>query len=144
MVYCRSLLFRQVLKMFDFSHYYDVGDYLINIPSEANIRSGISRYYYSGLCCVRRYLVETMNETEFINGFNIHKRICDRLINSCDDTEASIGEKLIQLKELRNNADYDWILGFDYFNENLNNVQRDSKIILEQIEALRNSPPLEL
>ena len=85
-----------------------------------------------------------MNETEFINGFNIHKRICDRLINSCDDTEASIGEKLIQLKELRNNADYDWRLGLDYFNENLNNVQRDSKIILEQIEALRNSPPLEL
>lgn len=86
--------------MFDFSLYCGVADYLVKIPTEANIRSGISRYYYAGLCCVRNYLVETMNETEFINGFRIHKRICDRLINSQDDTEASIGEKLIFLKNL--------------------------------------------
>lgn len=118
-----------------------VADYLVKIPTEANIRSGISRYYYAGLCCVRNYLVETMNETEFINGFRIHKRICDRLINSQDDTEASIGEKLIYLKELRNNADYDWGFDFEYFNENLSNVQNDSKLIIDQIQSLRNSPP---
>lgn len=85
-----------------------------------------------------------MDETEFIDGFKIHKRVCDRLIQSQDDTEASIGEKLNFLKELRNEADYDWRLDLDYFNENLGTVKKDSKQILEQIEALKTSPPFEL
>lgn len=130
--------------MFDFSNYYDVGDYLANISEEAYIRSGISRYYYSGFCSVRNYLVETMGETEFNNGYNIHKRICDRLIDSEDDTEVSIGEKLGDLKELRNYADYDWSIDFDFFMVNLISVQRDSEIILEQVQALKNAPPYKI
>lgn len=130
--------------MFDFSSYYETGDYLVEIPNESNIRSGISRYYYAVFCSARNYLVETMDETEFIDGFRIHKRICDRLILSHDDTEVSIGERLIFLKELRNKADYDWRLDFEYFKENLSGVQKDSKLILEQIDALRSSPPFVL
>ena len=130
--------------MFDFSNYYDTADYLTKLPNESNIRSGISRYYYAGFCSVRNYLVEIMDETEFIDGFKIHKRVCDRLIQSQDDTEASIGEKLNFLKELRNESDYDWRLDLDYFNENLGTVKKDSKQILEQIEALKTSPPFEL
>lgn len=130
--------------MFDFSSYYGTGDYLVKIPNESNIRSGISRYYYAGFCSARNYFVETMDETEFIDGFKIHKRICDRLIDSQNDTEASIGEKLNFLKELRNEADYDWRLDCKYFEQRLSAVQKDSKHILEQINALRTSPPFEL
>ena len=130
--------------MFDFSKYYDSADYLVKIPNEANVRSGISRYYYAGFCTVRNYLVETMNESEFVMGHNIHRRICDRLIGSQDDTEAFIGEKLSDLKELRNEADYDWRLDLNHFKENLSSVQRDTKLILEQIDSLKTSPPFEL
>lgn len=144
MGFCPNLLLILVLSMFDFSNYYDTGDYLAKMPNESNIRSGISRYYYAGFCSVRNYLVEIMDETEFVGGYNIHKRICNRLIQSQNDTEASIGEKLNFLKELRNEADYDWRLDFDYFNNRLIVVQKDSKMILEQVDALKASPPFEL
>jgi hypothetical protein len=85
-----------------------------------------------------------MNESEFVMGHNIHRRICDRLIGSQDDTEAFIGEKLSDLKELRNEADYDWRLDFNHFKESISSVQRDTKLILEQIDSLKTSPPFEL
>lgn len=130
--------------MFDFSCFYDVAESLVGNCDEASIRSGISRYYYSGFGPVRRYLIEEMDEIEFKNGFKIHKRIIDRLIFSKDNTEVSIGEKLIELKELRNNADYDGDLDLMYFNEHLDDVERKSKEILEQVRALKNSPPYNL
>ena len=130
--------------MFDFARFFDVAENLVRKGDEANVRSGISRYYYSGFGPVRKYLIEEMNEIEFKRGFKIHKRIIDRLIFSKDNTEVSIGEKLIELKELRNNADYDWDLDLNYFNEHLNDVQRKSEDIIKQVEALKNSPPYDL
>ena len=103
--------------MFDFAEFFDSADYLISLGGEANIRSGISRYYYSNLGSVRTYLVETMGEYEFADGFKIHKRVHNRLMSSDDDTEISIGEKLLDLKELRNAADYDWKLDLNHFDE---------------------------
>lgn len=130
--------------MFDFARFYDVGENLVKFGDEASIRSAISRYYYSGLGPVRMYLVEDMGEMEFIDGYMIHKRIKDRLISSNDDTEVSIGEKLQDLKELRNDADYDRNRDSDYFCQHLIDVQRKSKEILEQVSALRNSPPFQI
>jgi hypothetical protein len=77
-------------------------------------------------------------------GHNIHRRTCDRLSGSHEDTEAFIGEKLSDLKELRNEADYDWRLDFNHFKESISSVQRDTKLILEQIDSLKTSPPFEL
>lgn len=130
--------------MFDFSRFFDVAENLIRKNDEANIRSGISRYYYSGFGLVRKYLIDEMNETEFRSGFKIHKRIIERLISSQDNTEVSIGEKLSDLKELRNDADYDWSLDMDYFQQHLDDVKMKSGEVIEQVEALKNSPPYNL
>lgn len=127
--------------MFDFSDYYEVAEDLIKLDGEANIRSGISRYYYSGFGSARTYLVEVMGEVKFRNGHEIHKQVCERLINSKDNTEASIGEKLDDLKKIRNNADYDWNLDMDYFLNQLSIVQSYSSEIIEQINSLKSSPP---
>ena len=85
-----------------------------------------------------------MGENEFLNGHKIHKKIYNRLIESDDNTEVSIGEKLLDLKELRNDADYDWRLDLNHFNEHLDEVQVKSEIILQEVEALRQSPPYKL
>ena len=112
----------QMLKMFDFSDYYDVGEYLVLINNEAHIRSGISRYYYSGFGYARLYLINEMNEYEYISRHEIHKRVCERLMESKNDTESSIGEKLNELRIIRNEADYDWKLDRDYFLKKLSSV----------------------
>lgn len=127
--------------MFDFADFFDSAEKLVKLGGEANIRSGISRYYYSDLGSVRTYLVEIMGEHEFLNGNKIHKRIYNRLFDSNDNTEVSIGEKLLDLKELRNEADYDWNLELNHFNEHLNEVRVKSEIILKEVEALKKSPP---
>ena len=130
--------------MFDFSEYHDVGDYLALIKKEANIRSGISRYYYSGFGIARMYLIYDMNEYEFINRNDIHQRVCKRLMDSDDDTEASVGEKLDDLRQLRNEADYDWNLDWNYFLKKLSTVQKDSLDIINQINTLKKSPPFKI
>ena len=130
--------------MFDFARFFDVAENLVRKNDEAHIRSGISRYYYSGFGLVRKYLIDEMNETEFRSGFKIHKRIIDRLIFSQDDTEVSIGEKLSDLKELRNDADYDWNLDLNHFEQHLEDVKIKSNEVIEQVEALKKSPPYRL
>ena len=130
--------------MFDFQEFFVSAEKLVELGGEANVRSGISRYYYSDLGSVRIYLVEVMGENEFLDGHRIHKRIYNRLIESDDNTEVSIGEKLLDLKELRNDADYDWKLDLNHFNEHLSEVQVKSEIILQEVEALRQSPPYKL
>ena len=130
--------------MFDFSSYFDVANDLAGNNGEKYIRSGIIRYYYAGFGHARIYLVENMGEVRFLDGKNIHKRICERLINSKDNTEASIGEKLDDLKKIRNDADYDWNLDEEYFRNRLMMVQKDSKEIIEQVNSLKNSPPYKI
>ena len=130
--------------MFDFSSYYDVAEYLVKIDEEGNVRSGISRYYYSGFGFARYYLINVMHEYEFVSRHEIHQRVCERLMQSGDNTEASIGEKLEELRAIRNQADYDWKLGMEHFAERLPCIQKDSMEIIEQLNALKNTPPLKL
>ena len=94
--------------MFDFRRLRDVADYLAQMEGEEYDRSAISRYYYSLFGCVRLYLILILGETDFEYGKDIHKRICNRLINSNDPTEHSLGKSLDKLRQLRNMADYDW------------------------------------
>lgn len=131
--------------MFDFSRFLDVGDCLVQFDDEACIRSAISRYYYAIFCCIRRYLIDIMHEYEFEKRFDVHNMIYKRLILSNDSTERSLGESLNDLRELRNCADYDWKnYSLDFFKENLLDVRKESKLAIQQIRALRNSPPYDL
>ena len=130
--------------MFDFSNFEEVGDYLVKIDGEAFKRSAISRYYYSLFDPVRLYLIFVLDEYEFRYGKDFHKRICKRLIDSQDDTEAELGLILDELRQLISDADYNRDLGNDYFNEKLSDVKSSLKLGFEQLNALKVSPPYRL
>lgn len=130
--------------MFNFSEYKSVGDYLIKIDEESYLRSGISRYYYSLFNPVRFYLFFVLQEFDLIRGKDSHKRICDRLIESNDDTENALGLILDELRQLRNDADYNWNLNYDYFFQRLNDVVSNLEAGFDYLNALKTSPPFEL
>ena len=128
--------------MFDFRKVRDVADYLALMDGEEYNRSAISRYYYSLFGCARLYLIIVLGETNFLRGNDIHIRICNRLMDYNDPTEHSLGITLDNLRQLRNLADYDWnVDDSDFFERKLNLVQKESKMGLQQLDALRNSPP---
>lgn len=101
--------------MFDFSKFIDVGNSLSNIDNEEYARSAIGRYYYSVFGCARVYLIFIMGENDFRGYGNIHSKLCDRLRQSDDDTESTVGMTLEKLRQLRNLAVYDWDDGNQYF-----------------------------
>ncbi len=131
--------------MFDFRKVWQVANHLARENGEEYNRSAISRYYYSLFCCARLYLLLIMHEYEFGYGKNVHNRVCNRLKNSNDFTEHSLGKRLEKLRELRNFADYDWnIKDSEFFRKNLNFAKNESKRGLEQIDALKRSPPYDI
>lgn len=128
--------------MFDFRKVRDVADYLDLMEGEEYDRSAISRYYYSLFGCTRLYLVLIMQETEFLYGKDVHRRICDRLKQSDNPTENALGRILDDLRDIRNYADYDWDeVDSSFFKKRLNFVKKESKMGLDQINALKNAPP---
>ena len=129
--------------MFDFSKFSKVGDILSTYTEESFIRSAIGRYYYSIFCSARQYLVETKNKQYFLKRKNIHKEVCAELLKSNDLTENEIGVILEQLREIRNQADYDWLTrDYEYYEKSLIQAQNESEKALESLEALKKSPPL--
>ena len=128
--------------MFDFSNFSKVGDKLSEFDDEEYLRSAIGRYYYSIFCSARQYLVETKNKRYFLKRNDIHKMVSEELLKSNDLTEHYIGDTLEKLREIRNNADYDWIdKDFLYYKTNMSIVKNKSKKALESLEALKNYPP---
>lgn len=130
--------------MFDYEEYRLVGDLLAQIEKESYQRSAISRYYYSLFNPVRNYLIFVLNEFDFIRGTDFDKRICNRLMQSNDDTEKALGLILDELRQLRNDADYNWNLNSEYFEECLNDVKSNIDMGFDYLNALRSSPPLKL
>lgn len=131
--------------MFDFRKVRKVANLLAKIDGEEYNRSAIIRYYYSLFCCVRLYLIIVMGETNFSKGKHVHSRICDRLKESNDSTEYSLGKRLEKLRDLRNLADYDWYeKDSEYFRINVNFARKESEIGLQQVEILKKSPPFEI
>ena len=130
--------------MFDFSNFERVGDFLVKIDDEAFKRSAISRYYYSLFDPVRLYLISVLNEGEFNYGGDFHRRISNRLISSDDNTEMALGLILEELRQLRNDADYNGSLDCSYFDEKLVDVKANLNIDFQQLNALKTSPPYRL
>lgn len=131
--------------MYDFRKVWQVADYLAQLDSEEYVRSAISRYYYSLFGCVRIYLVVIRHEYSFEYGSDVHQRVCMRLKNSTDSTEHSLGKRLEKLRELRNLADYDWMRkDEEFFLKNISYVKNESLKGLNEVDALRQSPPFEL
>lgn len=128
--------------MFSFEKFYDVGEYISQKDGEEYDRAAISRYYYSIFGCSRLYLIFILGEYDFQKGTDVHKRICNRLKESNDSTEHALGLTLDKLRQIRNFADYDWYEKDEsFFEKKLMYVKKESKIGLEQLNALKNSPP---
>ena len=87
------------------------------------------------------YLILTCGEYKFLKNKDVHRKICDRLIESSDNTERALGLKLDELRQLRNDADYDWNLDQHYFNEHLDDVKINTEIAHRYLNALKTSPP---
>lgn len=107
---------------FDWSSYLEVAKTLYNEAistsnqansasiNEAKIRSSISRAYYSSFCLVRNYLrdFEGFNELKKNLGSNVHRYIIEEiLLISQDINFRDLGNDLRNLRNLRNEVDYD-------------------------------------
>ena len=131
--------------MFDFSKFSDVGNYLSNVNNEEYARSSVSRYYYSVFGSARLYLIFIMGENDFREYGDVHSKLCNRLKESEDNTESTVGMSLEKLRQLRNLADYDWNDDNPYFfNERVDFIKKESDLALTQIEALKKSPPFRI
>lgn len=71
-------------------------------PSEAQMRSAISRAYYGAFCLCRKQKGLSTDRRA-----DIHNRIISLYKSSGDRTEYSIGHFLDGLRKKRNDADYD-------------------------------------
>ena len=122
-----------------------IGDELSKTKDEEHIRSAVNRYYYSVFIPSRSYLINEMKEYEFRKKFAIHSRVCDRLINSKDNTEHDLGLILNQLRVKRTDADYEVDVElFDDFNDNLDDLKNLSSDGLDAVDYLKNNPPRKL
>jgi uncharacterized protein (UPF0332 family) len=72
---------------------------------EAHSRSAISRAYYAAFHCCKRTVHELgISEGEFCGS---HQKVIEALKKSGDKELASLGRKLLDLKVMRESADYD-------------------------------------
>lgn len=79
------------------------------IRSEAKLRASISRAYYAAHCISRNYLRDKLHDTKLKNRCGVkneHSHVSEELKNHQDRDLAVVGMELIQLRKLRNDADY--------------------------------------
>jgi uncharacterized protein (UPF0332 family) len=95
---------------FDWSNYLDLARELqrqgaIHSSKEAELRSSISRAYYSAFCKARNYLRDRRRLT-LSEGPEVHVHVQDAFLDSNDKRLKGIGENLTRLRTYRNRADY--------------------------------------
>ncbi|MEG4858309.1 HEPN domain-containing protein [Microcoleus sp. K1-B6] len=101
---------------FDWSAYFNLAKELAETSEEAELRSAVSRAYYSAFCLARNYLRDieqdptlSRNKTDI----NVHKYVADEFIHhksnhkSKSQTMREIGNNLKRLRNMRNKADYE-------------------------------------
>ncbi len=98
---------------FDWSEYFNVAKELAETSKEAELRSAVSRAYYSAFCLARNYLRDIQqyprlwrNKTYDINA---HQYVAEKFIynQSKSQTMIEIGKDLSRLRKMRNKADYE-------------------------------------
>lgn len=90
---------------FDFKKFYDVGTHLKDYPSaEEYQRSSISRYYYSVFHPLKEYYENSFRRV--LSSQDSHKTLIEELENSPFKEEKILGEKMRNLRNNRNYADY--------------------------------------
>ena len=98
---------------FDWSEYFNLAQELAETSKEAELRSAVSRSYYSAFCLARNYLRDIQqyprlwrNKTYDINA---HQYVAEKFIynQSKSQTMIEIGKDLSRLRKMRNKADYE-------------------------------------
>ena len=90
---------------FEWTHFISCAEDLSKKSDEASWRSSISRAYYGAfgkirIYCSAKYSIRT-------SGDSVHQKIIQILKESEDQLEFSLGNTLSQLRDSRNEADYD-------------------------------------
>ena len=98
---------------FDWSEYFYLAKELAETSEEAELRSAVSRAYYSAFCLARNYLRDTEQDPQLspnktYDG-NVHQYVAEQFIHhqSKSQTMIEIGKDLIRLRKMRNKADYE-------------------------------------
>ena len=98
---------------FEWSEYFNLAKELAETSKEAELRSAVSRAYYSAFCLARNYLRDIQqyprlwrNKTYDINA---HQYVAEKFIynQSKSQTMIEIGKDLSRLRKMRNKADYE-------------------------------------
>ncbi|WP_406537341.1 hypothetical protein [Methanobrevibacter sp.] len=132
-----------MITIFDWLEFKEIADELSNNLKEANARAAIILYYYSIFSAVRDYLIYLKHQYQFKNNYKIHERVWKFLLSTEDDNENEIGEFLREVRGIRNHANYDKKYDFDYFLEELINIQSKINNIVSSILYLRDNPYME-
>ena len=124
---------------FDWSEYFNLAKELAETSKEAELRSAVSRAYYSAFCLARNYLRDIQqyprlwrNKTYDINA---HQYVAEKFIYNQSKSQImiEIGKDLSRLRKMRNKADYE---------DTIFNLKREAKtaLMLAQniISALSN------
>lgn len=122
---------------FSWKDYLDLANNLINDSrnntlEEAYLRSSVSRSYYSIFCLARDFL-ENDKGISFSRN-NIHKKVREEFITSTDVNEQMVGQVLLNLRDDRNDADYD--NGYVVTYQKARNIYNFANIALSYLKNL--------
>lgn len=98
---------------FDWSEYFYLAKELAETSQEAELRSAVSRAYYSAFCLARNYLRDIQQYPRLWRNItydiNAHKYVAEKFIynQSKSQTMIEIGKDLNRLRKMRNKADYE-------------------------------------
>ena len=133
-------------EIFDWYEFYKVADSFSNSDNPAELRSGISRFYYSAFCTCRDYIIKHRlwgNDDELKQIMNsksskVHEKTYEIFRDNPHLNRNRIGRKisriLFELREKRNDADYN----SDMYNVkyNYNFVKARTKKLFEEFKKL--------
>ena len=98
---------------FDWSEYFNLAKELAQTSKEAELRSAVSRAYYSAFCLARNYLRDIQQDPKLWRqktyDINAHQYVAEKFIynQSKSQTMIEIGKDLSRLRKMRNKADYE-------------------------------------
>ncbi len=120
---------------FDWLEYFKLAEELLGKSSflasdESKIRSAISRAYYAAFNQAKLFL-ETQDKLTIPN-YNVHQYVIHQLQNSSDTTRRKIGNRLLVLRDYRNQADYNQNTVFT-----INNAEESLTLARRIIQVLK-------
>ena len=124
---------------FDWSEYFNLAKELTQTSEEAELRSAVSRAYYSAFCLARNYWRDIQQDPTLWRNktydINVHEYVAEEFIYNQSKSQImiEIGKDLTRLRIMRNKADYE---------DTMFNLQKEARnaLMLAQniISALSN------